>query len=79
MQNIGHFKLKSWLINNSLGWVISMIVMLVLALLGDLFKVVGFKGSQCIIGIGLGCGMGFMQWQYLKRIYGFSSKWFWFS
>lgn len=65
-----------WIGSTSLGWVLSVIFIL---LLSGIFDDIGINGYQCYVGIGVGMGVGFMQWLTLRKRAGFSSRWLWYT
>lgn len=79
MNNHYTFKIKTWIWYNSLGWLLGMILLLGIAILGEALFAEKLRGGQSVIGIGLGTGMGFMQWRYLKKFYNWPITWLWYS
>lgn len=68
-------KLK-WIQACSFGWFISILVILALS---SLFDAAGIENLQFYLGIGMGAGVGFMQWRRLKAVAGIDNRWVWFS
>ncbi|MBN9484227.1 MAG: hypothetical protein BGO70_12070 [Bacteroidetes bacterium 43-93] len=68
--------IKRWIWSTSLGWLLSVVFII---LLSGIFDSVGIHGYQCYVGIGVGMGVGFMQWVTLKKRAGFGNKWLWYT
>ncbi len=73
MENI---TITRWIGSTSLGWLLSVIFIL---LLSGIFDAVGINGYQCYVGIGVGMGVGFMQWLTLRKRAGFDIRWLWYT
>lgn len=56
------FLFEGWLVANSMGWMIGLVLVITLALLLDL---VG-GNAQFIVGVGMGAGVGYMQGRFLE-------------
>jgi hypothetical protein len=66
----------SWLLASFAGWLLGLVLILTAALLGDML---GFGGSQFIIGAGMGTGIGYMQGRILQHLSGAAGPWLWAS
>ena len=61
-----------WLRANLVGWILGIVLVVLLALVGD---VVGVSGVQFLVGLGMGLGVGAAQARVLKAVLGESSSW----
>lgn len=69
-----------WIKANTAGWFIGIILVIGLALLGEaVMKSSEQSGGQAVVGMGMGAGVGFMQWLVLRRYWESVQKWLWFS
>ncbi len=65
------FSVKQWMLFTSLGWILGVVLILLLAELSEAFAVtIDFP-----LGVGLGLGIGFMQWLVLRKYVETSFKW----
>jgi hypothetical protein len=64
-----------WLVANSAGWVVGVIVVLVLATLQELSHI----GNAVYVGLGMGWTVGLAQWLVARRWFGATSRWMWAS
>ena len=65
----------SWVVASSAGWFGGVIVILMLDVLQDLFRV----GNGVYIGVGMGWSIGFAQWRIARKWFGATSRWMWAS
>ena len=57
-----------WILFTSYGWLIGILVVVGLAMLGEvIFKTGDESGGQAIVGVGMGAGIGLMQWLVLRH------------
>lgn len=66
------FPLKKWVLFNFLGWVLGIIIVLILS---STFDAIGIESLQFFVAVGIGFGVGLLQWLLLKRHFNISSKW----
>ena len=66
----------TWTVWTSIGWLLG--VMLIIVLSAPLDNE-GAKDLQLYAGLGMGTGVGFMQWMLLKKFYHISINWLLFS
>lgn len=67
---------RSWLRATSVGWLLGVPLIVVLALLGE---AVGIGGQQWLVGAGMGAGIGLMQGRAIRPLLGRAAPWFWSS
>ena len=65
-----------WIKVTFLGWLAGIALILMLSVF---FDSIGVENLQFYTGVGMGAGVGFTQWRYLKKLGTIDSKWFWFS
>ncbi|MBI3234462.1 MAG: hypothetical protein HYZ42_10565 [Bacteroidetes bacterium] len=71
-----HFSVNQWTKVTFWGWVLGIaLVLIISSFLGS----IGIEHSQFYLGVGMGAGVGFVQWMYLKKITQVSLNWVWFS
>lgn len=70
------FTVISWVQSTFLGWILGFILTSVLA--GG-FDLIGIENVQFVLGVGMGAGVGFMQWLMFRRVFLIHKKWIWFS
>lgn len=75
-QETTNISIGKWIKVTFAGWFLSIIAILALS---ALFDGIGIENLQCYLGIGMGLGIGYMQWRMLRRQPGISSKWLWYS
>ena len=64
-----------WVVANSIGWVLGVIVVILLA---SLQEVVHF-GNAVYVGAGMGFTVGLAQWLIARKWFGATSRWMWAS
>lgn len=62
----------SWIRLTWLGWLLGVPIITVLALIGE---AVGIGGSQSLVGVGMGTGIGLMQGRVIRRLLHKSAWW----
>lgn len=65
-----------WIRASFIGWFIGILLILALAI-G--FDSIGIEHLQFFMGIGMGIGVGYMQWKVLKKAIGIEKNWVWTS
>ena len=71
--------LKRWILFTSYGWFIGILFVIGFAIIGEmLLKSDAESGGQAAVGIGMGAGVGLMQWLVLRNNLEDPRKWFWF-
>lgn len=65
--------LKKWIIFSSLGWIFGVVMVILIALFLEGLRL-GFS-SQAVVGLGMGLGVGTLQWLILKRYLKINTKW----
>ena len=72
--------LKRWIWLTIAGWFIGVLLVIGIGILGGIiFKGNKDLGGQAIIGIGMGIGVGLMQWILLRKYLPGALNWLWFS
>ena len=66
--------LRPWIRTTFLGWLLGIALVIGIALIGE---VVGVHGSQLVVGLGMGLGVGFAQERALRPLLGASQSWRW--
>lgn len=69
-------KTKQWIKVTFWGWLLGV---LFLILLSSLLDSLGIEDMQFYIGIGMGAGVGLLQWRLLRKYYEISILWFIYS
>jgi hypothetical protein len=67
--------LARWVVANSAGWVLGIIVVIMLAT----FQEWSHVGSAVYIGLGMGWTVGLAQWLVARKWFGATSRWMWAS
>jgi cytochrome c oxidase subunit IV len=71
---------KKWVLFTTYGWFLGIILVIGFALAGELLiKTSDESGGQAAVGIGMGAGVGFMQWMALREYLTTSQRLFWCS
>ena len=70
------FDFLRWVKNSFWGWFTGIALILFLS---SFFEAVGIQDLQFYLGLGMGAGLGFFQWLFLYKHFGFSKNWIWFS
>ena len=71
--------LKRWTLFTTFGWIIGILLVLGFAALSEvILRTQGDSSGQAAVGIGMGTGVGFMQWWVIRKVPGFGQRWFWF-
>lgn len=70
----GDISLRPWIRITFLGWLLGIVLVVAIALVGE---VVGVHGSQLVVGLGMGLGVGFAQERALRPLLGASQTWRW--
>lgn len=68
--------LRPWVRITFLGWLLGIVLVIALALTGEM---VGVHGSQIAVGLGMGLGVGIAQERALRPLLGPSQSWRWVS
>lgn len=64
----------------SAGWLLGILLVVGLAVLGEVvLQLEEGSGGQAAVGIGMGAGVGFMQWMAIRNHLTSAQRWFWFS
>jgi len=71
-----HVSLRLWIRITFLGWLLGIVLVVAIALVGE---VVGVRGSQISVGLGMGLGVGIAQERALRPLLGPSQLWRWAS
>lgn len=66
--------LRPWIRITFLGWLLGIVLVVAIALVGE---VAGVHGSQLVVGLGMGLGVGFAQERALRPLLGASQSWRW--
>lgn len=61
-----------WIKATAIGWLSGIILVLLLAMV---FEGMGIHSMQFFMGIGMGAGVGFMQWHVLRKILAINKNW----
>lgn len=70
--------IKRWVSFTTYGWFVGIVLVVGFALVPELlFKMSDESGGQAAIGIGMGAGVGFMQWMVLRKFLTTSHRMFW--
>lgn len=67
--------LGAWTRYTFYGWFLGVVLIL---LFSSILDGIGIEGMQFYLGLGMGAGIGTMQWWLLKKHGGISLKWVWF-
>lgn len=62
-----------WVLATFGGWLLGVVVILLLAAIGERVRV----GDQSPVGIGMGLGVGYAQWRVARKWFGATSQWMW--
>lgn len=65
-----------WIIATSVGWLIGVILVILFAMA---FEGLGIHNMQFFMGLGLGAGIGYMQWRMLGKWLGMGAEWLWLT
>lgn len=68
--------LKKWTLSTFLGWLLSVVFILILS---GIFDGLGIEGYQFYLGISVGLGVGLTQWLRLKKYSNIGIKWVWYT
>lgn len=68
--------MNKWMWMNFAGWVLGIVLVLTLSVLFDSLRI---EGWQFIVGLGMGLGIGFMQWLSLRKVIPVSGNWILFT
>ncbi|MEI7964306.1 MAG: hypothetical protein WCH29_04000 [Chitinophagaceae bacterium] len=74
METQTNFSQSKWILFNCIGWVLGVIILLLISAGLESIKWEG----QAAIAIGMGLGVGFMQWLVLSKQFSISLNWCWF-
>ena len=64
-----------WVLATFGGWVLGVVVVVLLAGIGELVGV----GNQFAVGIGMGWSVGYTQWRIARKWFGATTQWMWAS
>jgi hypothetical protein len=64
-----------WVLATFGGWVLGVVLVLLLAAIGEGAHV----GNQFAVGIGMGLGVGYAQWRVARKWFGATTQWIWAS
>jgi hypothetical protein len=62
-----------WVVANSIGWVLGVIVVVMLGTLGEVIHI----GHAVYVGAGMGLTVGLAQWLTARKWFGTTSRWMW--
>ncbi|MBN8670516.1 MAG: hypothetical protein J0L80_07500 [Chitinophagales bacterium] len=68
--------LKKWTLSTFLGWLLSVVFILILS---GIFDGLGIEGYQFYLGISVGLGVGLTQWLRLRKYSSIGIKWVWYT
>src|ERR1035437_10482329 len=68
-----------WIWLTTAGWFIGILLVVGFAMLGEIILTKDESGGQAAVGIGMGTGVGLMQWVVLRKYLESIQKWLWFS
>lgn len=68
--------LKKWTLSTFLGWLLSVVFILILS---GIFDGLGIEGYQFYLGISVGLGVGLTQWLRLRKYSSIDIKWVWYT
>ncbi len=71
-----NFRILKFTVFSFLGWLFGVVLIIILS---SLLDSVGIEDKQFYLGIGMGSGVGFMQWLYLRRQTDIEKTWIWLS
>ena len=66
---------RRWVRATTLGWLIGFVLVVVLATIWDMMG----GGAQFMVGVGMGCGVGYMQARVIRNWSGRTQPWLWSS
>ncbi len=70
--------MKRWVLFTTYGWFVGILLVVGLAVVGEVTsKVVGIRSGQAAVGIGMGAGVGLMQWLAIRKYLLSSQGLFW--
>lgn len=64
--------LRHWILASFFGWLLGFVLLIGLVLAGES---AGLPGSQFIVGLAMGAGVGYGQWRILRNITGTGAGW----
>jgi MFS family permease len=70
------FTVGQWTRSTFLGWLLGIFLIISLS---SLLDSMGIEGMQFYLGLGMGAGVGFLQWLHLRKFITASKRWIWFS
>lgn len=70
------FVLKRWTKSIFLGWLLGVILIITLS---SFLDSIGIQNMQFYLGIGMGTGVGLVQWVALRKIVALNVNWVWLS
>ena len=73
---VRHFTITKWTKASFAGWLLGIVVILMLS---SLLDAVGIEHMQFYLGVGMGAGVGVIQWLYLRKIIPIGKTWIWYS
>ena len=68
-----------WTLLTWAGWTAGIIFIIGIGAIAETFGLGSDSGGQAIIGVGMGAGVGLMQWVALRNHLKSPFRWFWFS
>ena len=74
MNQLSSITLGRWIRSTWIGWLIGVPLIVIFALLGEML---GIGGSQGLVGLGMGAGVGWMQRRILAPVLERSIRWLW--
>ena len=74
--NTSNFDTMQWLKVNFLGWLLGAFLIIGLS---SFLDSLGIENMQFYLGLGMGAGVGLVQWKQLKKWLDMPIKWFWVS
>lgn len=77
---IKEITMKRWILFTSYGWLIGILLIVILAIISEsVFKMQEESGGQAIVGIGMGAGVGIMQWLAIRKYLPSSQGFFYYT
>src|SRR5690349_15382753 len=71
-----HISISKWIKFTFFGWFVGMMLILILS---GFLDSIGIEKFQFYIGVGMGGGVGLMQWIVLRKVYPIKLEWLWTS
>jgi hypothetical protein len=68
--------IQGWIKATFPGWLLGVVFILILS---SLLDSVGIEHMQFYLGVGMGTGVGFTQWIFLKKVINMDARWMLYS